>query len=165
LRLPVRLLVALAVVMGGGACGGDSEPEIPPLTAEPGDPQPGAASTATLSPAQSKAARTVLQRYLRALGSGDERACTYLAPDYETAVFGESGCRTELAQSRREMDEADLAALRTVRVPTGEPGPQQDQFTVRFADLEWSAGPAQPGGLLEPRFVLQKTGSRWRVSA
>lgn len=164
MRLSVCLVVA-AVVAGAAGCGGlsaDDEPEIPPLTAEPGDPQAGR-PTVSLEPGQARAARGVLQRYLRAVGAGDDQACTYLSPEYESAAFGAQGCQAGLGQARREMDEADLAALRTVRVPGGEAGPARDEFTVRFADLVWAADPARPGGLVEARYVLRLGDGGWRL--
>jgi hypothetical protein len=166
-RVYLRLLAA---VLGGtiavSGCGGlgEAEPEIPPLTPEPGDPESAAGPSPTVPPADALAARRVLFRYLRAVAAGDTAACEYLTPEYEQATFGEfGGCRSGLAEARREFDPADLTALRGVTVPTGQAGPRSGEFTVRFADLRWRADPAQPGGLLAARFVLRKSEKNWLI--
>lgn len=143
----------------------DKEPEIPPLTSEPGDPLPDPTTPAGASAPQGYAARVVLYKFLRGVAAGDTRTCAHLARGYEGTIFGKpGGCETGLGQARQRLRPQDIAALSGVTVPAGQPGPTPDEFTVSYADLRWRGDPARPGGVIAARFVLRKEGGRWLIA-
>ena len=159
------LLAAVLVVLPLlGACGGPDKVTMPPLTPEPGDSQP-VDTTAATSGAESFPARLALLKYLRGVAAGNAKACAYLTPAYQRAVFGgPAACRTGLARARAKLHPQDLTALRGVTVPVCEAGPGDGDYTVRFEDLSWKADPATPGGLLTDTFTLRKTGPYWQIT-
>ncbi|QXJ21985.1 hypothetical protein AGRA3207_002907 [Actinomadura graeca] len=155
-------LAALALLPVLSACGGDREIAMPPLTPEPSGTLliDGSGDRETLP------ARLVLYRFLRGVAAADVRVCAHLAPSYERTAFGRTGgCRDGLRRARARLDPQSVAALRGVTVPTGETGPGDGDFTVRFEDLEWRGEPARPGGLLAPAFTLHQTRERWLITA
>ena len=163
----VRLLFTLlALIPTCAACGGSKvDMSIPPLTPEPTITLP---PDAPLDPVETKAsfpARLALDNYLRGLAKGNPRACAYLAPAYDRATFGKAGCRAWVPQIKRQVPAADLAALRSVVVPTATPGPGAAEYTVRFADLQWRTDPAKPSAILPARFVLRHISGQWKIVA
>ncbi|RAY14299.1 hypothetical protein DPM19_15095 [Actinomadura craniellae] len=164
IRWPVGLAVAPVVALCLAGCTlGAGEAGLPPLTPEPDAPLV-AATPAPAGP--SYPARLALMRYLRGIATGDPRICVLIGPEFEESAFGApGGCRTGLAAARRELSAADLAALRTVSVPTATIGPEPAGYTVSFAELGWRGEPARPGGLLADRYVLRRTGSQWIITA
>ncbi|MFB4313287.1 hypothetical protein [Actinomadura sp. 21ATH] len=161
-RLAALALVPL-LVTAPAACGED-EPEMPPLTPEPGDALPAARSSAPPA-AQSRAARLVLYKYLRGIAAGDTKVCAHLAPGYESATFPErGGCEKGLAAAKAKLRPQDVTALKSVTVPAAEAGPDEGEVTVAFEDLKWKAEPARPGGVLAARYTLARTGERWLIT-
>ncbi|WP_067488536.1 hypothetical protein [Actinomadura hibisca] len=153
----LRLLLVVALALPAAACSGDPAPAKPAA----GTPPRPSARTA-LPPKQTAAARTALTKYLRGLAAGDAKVCGLTTPAYERAVYGKpGGCRPGLPQARRKLRPKDLAALRTVTVPTAEPGAGPGEYSVQFEDLKWKAEPARPGGVLAARFTLHKSGPHW----
>ncbi|NVI87976.1 hypothetical protein [Actinomadura sp. BRA 177] len=164
--MPVRpLLVAvLAVLPLLGACGGQDEVTMPPLTPEPGDSQ-FTDTRATTSTEESFPARLALYKYLRGIAAGNPKACVYLTPAYQREVFGgPTACRSGFAKARANLSPQDITALRGVTVPVCEPGPGNGDYTVRFEDLAWKGAPAVPGGLLTTSFTLRKSGPHWQIT-
>ncbi|MFC9969562.1 hypothetical protein ACFVH6_01510 [Spirillospora sp. NPDC127200] len=153
----LRLLLVVALALPAAACSDDPAPAKPAAEAPP---RPSA--HAAIPPKQTAAARTALTKYLRGMAAGDATVCGLLTPAYERAVYGRpGGCRPGLPQARRKMRPKDLAALRTVAVPTAEPGAGPGEYSVQFEDLKWKSEPARPGGVLAARFTLRKTGANW----
>jgi hypothetical protein len=162
-----RLLAALAVLPALTACGSqETDLSMPPLTPEPTITLPPVDPAETADPAETKAsypARLALYGYLRAMAAGSPRACAYLAPAYDRATFGTTGCRAWMRQVRLHVTATDLAALRQVVVPIATRGPGGADYTVRFADLQWRTEPAKPSDVLAARFVLRRVGGRWLI--
>ncbi len=164
------LLVPLFVLplLGLGACGGQDEVTMPPLTPEPGDSQFLDAPEPTASAASAKEtlpARLALFKYLRGVAAGNAKVCAYLTPAYQREAFGgPAACRTGFAAARAKLRPQDIAALRGVTVPTCEAGPGDGEYTVRFEDLAWKGEPARPGGPLAASFTLRKTGAYWQIT-
>ena len=162
----VRVLLAVVPLLAApAACGGEDDMSMPPLTPEPGDSQ--LADTATTAPAaaQSLPARVALYKYLRGIATGNVRACAFLTPGYERAVFGAAGgCRAGFGRARAKLRPQDVAALRGVTVPVCEDGPGDAEYTVRFEQLDWTGEPARPGGLLAASYTLRKTGRYWQIT-
>lgn len=162
----VRLFLAVLLLPAAlGACGGEDEVTMPPLTPEPGDSQ-WTDTAGTTSSEESFPARLALYKYLRGIAVGNVRACAFLTPAYERATFGKpGGCRSGLSRARARLRPQDLAALRGVTVPACEEGPGDGEYTVRFEHLEWTGEPARPGGLLAASFTLRKSGRYWQIAA
>ena len=168
--MPVRPFLAALSLLPAlafpalSACGGKAEITMPPLTPEPGDTR--LTDTTVAAPRASLPARRVLYRFLRGVAAGNVKVCADLTPAYERAAFSRpGGCRSGLLQARAKLRSQDIAALRGVTVPAGEPGPGTGEFTVWFEDLRWRGEPARPGGVLAARFTLRKTGGRWLIAA
>jgi hypothetical protein len=159
----------LVLIPAFAACGGSkADLSIPPLTPEPTIALPPADPTEAANPAETRAsfpARLALDNYLRGLAAGNPRACTYLAPAYDRATFGTTGCRAWVPQVRRQVPAADRTALRSVVVPAATPGPGSAEYTVRFADLRWRTEPAKPSAILPARFVLRRIAGQWKIVA
>lgn len=164
------LAAALLVLplLGLGACGGQDEVTMPPLTPEPGDSQffdVPASTAATASAKETFPARLVLFKYLRGVAAGNPKVCAYLTPAYQREAFGgPAACRTGFAAARATLRPQDIAALRGVSVPACEPGPGEGEYTVRFEDLAWKGEPARVGGPLAASFTLRKTGAYWQIT-
>ncbi|MFG1850390.1 hypothetical protein [Actinomadura geliboluensis] len=164
------LAAALLVLplLGLGACGGQDEVTMPPLTPEPGDSQffdVPASTAATASAKETFPARLVLFKYLRGVAAGNPKVCAYLTPAYQREAFGgPAACRTGFAAARATLRPQDIAALRGVSVPACEPGPGEGEYTVRFEDLAWKGEPARAGGPLAASFTLRKTGAYWQIT-
>ncbi|MQY07084.1 hypothetical protein [Actinomadura macrotermitis] len=152
-------LTALALCLTLGACS-DEKPVGSPVPPAPGPKRP-----AAVRAEWSEAARAALASYLHAIASGDKGACALLAPEYERIAFGRpKGCAGGLRAARARLRPQDLKALRTVAVPTAEPGMHFDEVSVPFQDLAWKGEPARPGGLLAARYTLRKSGKRWLIT-
>lgn len=162
------LIASLALIPALCSCGSGeagAQPTLPPLTPEPGLSLPPAADPSPSGRPADLAPRVALARFLRGVGRGDARVCALLTPAYERTAFGGAGrCRTWIRTVRTKLPAEDLAALRSVYVPTGASGPGADDFTIEFADLQWRGDPAQPGEVLAARWVLHRTGRRWLIS-
>ncbi|GAA1779510.1 hypothetical protein [Actinomadura chokoriensis] len=171
MRVRPLLAAVLVVLPLLGACGGQDEVTMPPLTPEPGDSQfadtttTATTATAAASAKETLPARMALYKYLRGIAVGNAKACAYLTAAYQQRVFGgPAACRTGFARARAKLRPEDLAALRGVTVPVCQPGPGDGVYTVRFADLAWKGAPARPGGLLKTTFTLRKTGPYWQIT-
>jgi hypothetical protein len=165
--VPVRpflaaVLIALPLL---GACGGQDEVTMPPLTPEPGDSRFADTATTAASAQETLPARLALYKYLRGIAVGNPKACAYLTPAYQQEVFGgPAACRTRFAGARATLHPRDLAALRGVTVPVCRTGAGTGVYTVRFEDLAWKGEPARPGGLLAASFTLRRTGAHWQIT-
>jgi hypothetical protein len=158
-------------------CGGTQDDgALPPLTPEPGlslpatESSPAAvASTPPASRAGSRAsfpARLALMRFLRGVGSGDDRACGFLSPSYARSAYADAGgCKEWIASVPARLTPDQLHQLRTVQVLGASPGPRAGQYTVRPADLRWSSGTAVPKDVVAQQYVLARAGARWLVIA
>ncbi|NEA24314.1 hypothetical protein [Actinomadura bangladeshensis] len=168
MRVRPLLAAVLVVLPLLGACGGQDEVTMPPLTPEPGDSQFADTTTTAAAAASAKEtlpARMALYKYLRGIAVGNAKACAYLTAAYQQQVFGgPASCRTGFAQARAKLRPQDLAALRGVTVPVCQAGPGDGIYTVRFADLAWKGAPARPGGLLAASFTLRRTGAYWQIT-
>ncbi|SRR5581483_10533474 len=158
------LAMAGAFLLGG--CGGGHDTSLPPLTIDPSltaSPPPDAVSrSADRQPGV--AARAVLQRFLRGVGTSDPKVCTLVTAAYAKAAFGKATCQAWIAGSRTHLTPADRTALKAATVPTAtRSGPAA--FTVAYSDIIWS-GPTTPTqrGPLRPRFTLRKLTGHWRLA-
>ncbi|MFG2085804.1 MULTISPECIES: hypothetical protein [unclassified Spirillospora] len=165
LLVPVLLLAVL------GACGGENEITMPPLTPEPGDSRV-ASDAGAASPEESLPARLTLYKYLRTIALGSTAACKYTSDEFDLARFGERGCEAGLGRARAGLRPEDVAALRGVTVPTAEREPD-GAYTVRHRDLKWRGEPArlqpEPGGpphaFFLDTYTIRQNGGRWVLDA
>lgn len=176
-----RSLFAAIILTGAplllSACGGTKDDDsLPPLTPEPALSLPGAASSAPAvesgPPASRSAtrasypARLALMRFLRGAGSGDGRSCGLLSPAYARTAFADAGgCQKWIGAIPTRLTPQEVNLLRTVRVLGATPGPRPGQYTVRPADLRWSAGASAPRDVVAQQYVLARVGTRWIVVA
>ena len=163
---PVAVVLTIAAMLLLVGCGHGTNSSMPPLTI---DPELTAAPPNTKSPTDQvsrsagPAARAMLQRFLRGLGTADPKVCTLVTAAYAKAAFGKATCHAWVTKARRHLAPADLAALQAVRVPAGtRSGPAI--FTVTFTELTWPGTPPTRHGPLRPRFVLRKIEGHWRLA-
>jgi hypothetical protein len=154
------VIVALAVLLS--ACGGGTDNSMPPLTLDPSyTMRPPGQSSRSADRQPGVAARAVLQRFLRGLGTADPKVCTLVTAAYAKAAFGKAACRAWI--TGKHLPAADRAALRGVEVPTGTMAAPA-RFTVAYGQLTWpGTAPAQRGPL-RARFTLRKIAGHWRVA-
>jgi hypothetical protein len=175
-----RSLLTAIVVAGSlplSACGGSRvDDSLPPLTPEPAFSLPSAdsrpPSVETNPPASrsglraSYPARLVLMRFLRGVGAGDRRACGLLSPSYaRTAFAAAGGCQKWIGAIPTRLTPDELHQLRTVQVLGAAPGPRQGQYTIRPADLRWTASTEVPKDVVAQQYVLARAEERWIVIA
>ncbi|MEU8797857.1 hypothetical protein [Spirillospora sp. NPDC048819] len=166
---PFLLAVLLLPVLG--ACGGEDEITMPPLTPEPGDSR-FASDVGAASPKESLPARLTLYKYLRSIALGSTAACKYTSAEFDLARFGDGGCEAGFRQARAGLRPEDVTALRGVTVPAAEEEPD-GAYTVRHEDLKWRGAPARlqpkpgspPLAFFLDTYTIRQYDGRWVLDA